>query len=53
MKHVWVVMSGCYGDEGIVAIYSSKKKAEQALERLLKDKYGKQGEPWIEKWDVQ
>lgn len=53
MKHVYVIMSGCYGDEGIREIYSSKKKAQEALDRMYADKYDRQGEPWIEKWEVK
>ena len=52
MKYVYVILSGCYGDEGIVKIYSSRKRAEDALQALYADKYGKQGKPWIEQWEV-
>ena len=53
MKYVYVIMSGCYGDEGIREIYSSEKKAQEAINRMYADKYDKQGEPWMEKWEVK
>lgn len=52
MKYVYVIITGCYGDEGIHKIFSSEKKAKEELEKLYNDKYWKTTEPYIEKYEV-
>lgn len=46
-------MTGCIGDYGIHEIFSSNKKANEKVEKMYKDKYDRQGEPWVEKWEVK
>ena len=53
MKYVYVVMAGCPGDEGIMDIFSSEKKAEAKVEELNNDRYWRTTRPWIEKWEVK
>lgn len=53
MKHVYVVMGGCVGDEHICSIWSSEKKANEEIKRMNNDKWDKQLEPWLEKWEVK
>ena len=52
MKYVYIIMTGCEGDEHPYAIFSSKKKAEAKLEEMLNNRYWKTTEPYIEKWEV-
>lgn len=53
MKYVYVIICGCYGDEGIKDIFSSEKKAREELEKLNQDNYWKTTTPYIEKWEVK
>ena len=53
MKHVWVVMGGCIDDYHICSIWTSEKKANEEVKRMNNDKWDKQLEPWVEKWEVK
>lgn len=51
-ESVFLVMAGCTTDEHVHSIHTSKQSAEEELNRMLNDKYGKQAEPWIEEWNL-
>ena len=46
---VYVVTTGCYSDYGIEAIFSSKEKAKELLERLER---AEEDYPNIEEWTL-
>lgn len=47
---VFVVMGGCYGDEHIIAIYRSERKANKR--KKLEYKACKGLDPWVEEWEI-
>ena len=53
MKYVYLIITGCAGDENVCEIYSSEKKANEKLQELLNDKYWKTTDPYVEKWEVK
>lgn len=53
MSEVWVLMSGCTGDEGIQSIHATEEKAEAERHRLNQDSYWRTVPKWIEKWEVK
>lgn len=52
MKKVYVVMSGCTGDEHIVCIKSSKKKADEMVKQMNDEALSKYQLGWMEEWEV-
>lgn len=52
MKYVYVVMAGCVGDEHIVCIKTSQKKANDIVNQMNNDVYEKRTKPWVEKWEL-
>lgn len=50
-KRVFVVMGGCVGDEHIIAIYTSARKAERR--KIREDQACKGLEPWVEEWPIE
>ena len=53
MKYVYIIMTGCVGDEHVHEIFSSEKKANEILNLMLKDRYWKTTDPHVEKWEVK
>ena len=48
---VYVVTSGCYSDYGIVAMFSSREKAEACVAPHIRE--GVMGEDWnVEEWEL-
>lgn len=47
---VFVVMGGCTGDEHIIAIYHTEKKANRR--KLLEQAETKGLNPWVERWTI-
>lgn len=55
MKKVYVLNGGCIDDRYVVAVFSSKKKAEEEREKIIKaDNYYKKfpDDLWIEEFEL-
>ena len=48
---VYVVQGGCFGDEHLIAIYHSRKKAEKRAEE--ENERTKGLEAYVEKWEIE
>lgn len=53
MKHVYIILTGMDGEQGIFDIFSTEEKANEKLEELKNDRYWRTTFPCIEKWEVK
>lgn len=52
-KYVYIIMTGCEGDEHPYEVYSNSRKAKNKLMEMEKDPYWRTTNPYIDKWEIK